>query len=65
VLGWVELGGAGLFRPEVTQPLGIDVPVIAWGLGIDRMAMVALGKNDIRHLFSNSLPRGLADMRRV
>ena len=63
VLGWVELGGAGLFRPEVTRPLGIDVPVIAWGLGIDRMALVALGKNDIRHLFSNSLPRGLADMR--
>ncbi len=65
VLGWVELGGAGLFRPEVTRPLGIDVPVIAWGLGIDRMALVALGKDDIRHLFSNSLPRGLADMRRV
>jgi phenylalanyl-tRNA synthetase alpha chain len=64
VLGWVELGGAGLFRPEVTRPLGIDVPVIAWGLGLDRMALVALGKNDIRHLFSSSLPRGLADMRR-
>lgn len=63
VLGWVELGGAGIFRPEVTRPLGIDVPVIAWGLGLDRMAMVALGVNDIRHLFTNNLSNGLADMR--
>jgi phenylalanyl-tRNA synthetase alpha chain len=54
-LGWIELGGAGLFRPEVTGPLGIDVPVIAWGLGIDRMAMFALGLNDIRELFSRDL----------
>ncbi len=63
VLGWVELGGAGLFRPELTAALEIDVPVIAWGLGLDRMAMVALGINDIRHLFTNNLPRGLADNR--
>ena len=54
-LGWIELGGAGLFRPELTKPLGIDVPVIAWGLGVDRMAMVALGINDIRDLFSTDL----------
>jgi phenylalanyl-tRNA synthetase alpha chain len=51
----MELGGAGLFRPEVTMPLGIDVPVIAWGLGLDRMAMVALGIHDIRDLFSADL----------
>jgi phenylalanyl-tRNA synthetase alpha chain len=56
-LGWMELGGAGLFRPEVTEPLGVDVPVIAWGLGIDRMAMVALGIDDIRDLFSQDLDR--------
>ena len=55
VLGWIELGGAGIFRPEVTLPLGIDVPVIAWGLGIDRMAMVSLGINDIRQLFSHDM----------
>lgn len=55
VLGWMELGGAGIFRPEVTVPLNVDVPVIAWGLGIDRMAMVALGINDIRQLFSHDL----------
>ena len=54
-LGWVELGGAGIFRPEVTQPHGIDVPVIAWGLGLDRMAMVALDIQDIRELFSVDL----------
>ncbi len=54
-LGWMELGGAGLLRPEVTGPLGIDVPVIAWGLGLDRMAMMALKLSDIRDLFSADL----------
>ena len=54
-LGWMELGGAGMFRPEVTVPLGVNVPVIAWGLGLDRMAMVALGIQDIRDLFSKDL----------
>ena len=54
-LGWMELGGAGLFRSEVTLPLGVTVPVIAWGLGLDRMAMVALGIHDIRELFTDSL----------
>ena len=32
----MELGGVGLFRPEVTIPLGVDVPVIAWGLGLSQ-----------------------------
>jgi phenylalanyl-tRNA synthetase alpha chain len=54
-LGWMELGGAGLFRSEVTIPLGVSVPVIAWGLGLDRMAMVALGIQDIRDLFTSDL----------
>lgn len=54
-LGWMELGGAGLFRPEVILPLGVNVPVIAWGLGLDRMAMVALGIHDIRELFTDNL----------
>ena len=54
-LGWIELGGAGLLRPEVTGPLGIRVPVIAWGMGLDRMAMVALQITDIRDLFSSDL----------
>lgn len=54
-LGWMELGGAGLFRPEVTVSLGVTAPVIAWGLGLDRMAMVALGIHDIRELFTDNL----------
>jgi phenylalanyl-tRNA synthetase alpha chain len=51
----MELGGAGLFRPEVTTPMGVSVPVIAWGLGLDRMAMVAMGLHDIRDLFATDL----------
>jgi phenylalanyl-tRNA synthetase alpha chain len=54
-LGLMELGGAGFFRPEVTKPLGINVPVIAWGLGLDRLAMMALKISDIRDLFSSDL----------
>ena len=55
VLGWFELGGAGIFRPEVTGPMGVDVPVLAWGLGIDRMALMHLGLNDLRELFSSNI----------
>ncbi len=54
-LGWIELGGAGVFRPELTKPLGINVPVIAWGLGIDRLGMFSMGIKDIRKLFSHDL----------
>ncbi len=54
-MGWIELGGAGIFRPELTNALGVKVPVMAWGLGIDRIAMFALGINDIRGLFSYDL----------
>lgn len=55
VLGWFELGGAGIFRPEVTEPMGVTVPVLAWGLGIDRMALMTLGLNDLRELFSSDI----------
>ena len=54
-LGWIELGGAGIFRPELTEPLGVRQPVIAWGIGIDRLAMFRLGIRDIRELFSQDL----------
>ncbi len=55
VLGWFELGGAGIFRPEVTRAQGVEVPVLAWGMGIDRMALMALGLNDLRELFSENI----------
>ena len=50
-LGWVELGGAGIFREEVTAPLGIECPVLAWGLGVSRLAMLRLGLRDLRALY--------------
>lgn len=54
--GWIELGGAGIFRREVVKPLlGKDITVLAWGLGIDRLAMFNLGIEDIRQLFSQDL----------
>lgn len=57
VLGWFELGGSGIFRPEVTRAMGVDVPVLAWGIGIDRMALMALGLNDLRELFCEDIER--------
>ncbi len=48
---WMELGGAGIFRPEVTEPLGVEWPVLAWGLGLERLAMMVLDLEDIRDLY--------------
>ncbi|MBN2110309.1 MAG: phenylalanine--tRNA ligase subunit alpha [Methanosarcinaceae archaeon] len=54
-LGWVELGGAGVFRKEVTEPLGIKYPVLAWGLGVSRLAMLKLGLKDLRLLYQSDI----------
>jgi len=48
---WVEMGGAGVFRPEVTEPTGCHHPVLAWGLGLERLAMLRFGLKDIRDLY--------------
>ncbi|RLE50516.1 MAG: phenylalanine--tRNA ligase subunit alpha [Candidatus Methanomethylicota archaeon] len=56
-LGWIECLGAGLFRPEVLRPLNIDFQVIAWGIGVDRLAMIKLGINDIRDLHTMRLDK--------
>jgi phenylalanyl-tRNA synthetase alpha chain len=53
--GWIEFGGSGIFRPEVTEPLGVKAPVIAWGLGVDRLFMMKSGLSDIRQIFCQDL----------
>jgi len=52
---WVELFGMGIFRPEVTKPLGITKPVLAWGGGIERIAMLKYGIDDVREFYNNNL----------
>ena len=52
---WLELGGAGIFRPEVTAPFELDCPVLAWGLGLERLAMLHLDIKDIRMLYQSDL----------
>ncbi|HUI00683.1 MAG TPA: phenylalanine--tRNA ligase subunit alpha [Nitrososphaerales archaeon] len=52
---WLEMGGSGLFRPEVTLPLGVKKPVLAWGCGLERLLMLRLGLEDIRELYNNDL----------
>jgi phenylalanyl-tRNA synthetase alpha chain len=50
---WMELGGSGIFRPEVTEPVGISTPVLAWGLGLERLAMLIFNLTDIRELYQS------------
>ncbi|MER3602011.1 MAG: phenylalanine--tRNA ligase subunit alpha [Nitrososphaerota archaeon] len=52
---WLEMGGAGILRPEVTLPLGVRSRVLAWGLGLDRLLMLRQGIEDIRKLYEPDL----------
>ncbi len=53
---WIELGGAGIFRPEVTAPLlGSPIPVLAWGQGFDRIIMDYYKIKDLREMYSNDI----------
>jgi phenylalanyl-tRNA synthetase alpha chain len=52
---WIELCGMGIFRPEVLAPMSIKYPVLAWGGGLERLAMIELGLDDIRMLYGNRL----------
>ncbi|MDI1495152.1 MAG: phenylalanyl-tRNA synthetase, alpha subunit [Cenarchaeum symbiont of Oopsacas minuta] len=52
---WVEMFGMGIFRPEVTQPLCIPGPVLAWGGGIERIAMLKYGISDVREFYANDM----------
>lgn len=54
-IGWIEMGGAGVFREEVTAPIGINYPVLAWGLGVSRIAMLRLGLKDLRLLHKSDV----------
>lgn len=52
---WIEILGAGMFRPEVLRPLGVRCPVLAWGIGLTRLIAMRLGLEDIRDVFCNDL----------
>ena len=52
---WIELFGMGIFRPEVIKPLGITKPVLAWGGGIERIAMLKYDLDDVREFYNNNL----------
>jgi phenylalanyl-tRNA synthetase alpha chain len=52
---WIELSGSGVFRPEVTLPLGVRVPVLAWGPGVERLMLMRYGLDDMRALYGADL----------
>jgi phenylalanyl-tRNA synthetase alpha chain len=54
---WLEMGGSGIFRPEVTYPWGIREPtrVLAWGQGLERIAMLYYGREDMRDFYINPI----------
>jgi phenylalanyl-tRNA synthetase alpha chain len=55
---WIELMGAGMVHPNVLQAAGVDPSVysgFAFGIGIDRLAVMKYGIDDIRHLYTGDL----------
>lgn len=56
--GWIELLGCGMIHPNVLREAGIDSSVytgFAWGCGIDRLAMMKYGIEDVRHFHAGNL----------
>lgn len=56
--GWLEIGGCGMVHPEVFKHVNIDSERyrgFAFGLGVERLAMLRYGVNDLRHFFNNDL----------
>ncbi|MEW6314308.1 MAG: phenylalanine--tRNA ligase subunit alpha [Pseudomonadota bacterium] len=56
--GWLEIGGCGMVHPNVLGHVGIDsekYTAFAFGLGVERLAMLRYGVNDLRLLFENDL----------
>lgn len=56
--GWIELGGAGLIHPNILEHYGFDTEVysgFAFGLGVERVPMLAYGIDDLRHFLENDL----------
>ena len=57
--GWIEVLGAGMVHPEVLRKAGYDPEVVsgfAFGCGVERIAMLKYGIDDIRHFYTNSAP---------
>lgn len=64
---WVELGGAGLIHPNILRSYGIDTEKysgFAFGLGVERIPMMAYGVDDLRQFMENDL-RFLSQFRSV
>jgi phenylalanyl-tRNA synthetase alpha chain len=56
--GWLEIGGCGMVHPEVFKHVNINSEQyrgFAFGLGVERLAMLRYGVNDLRHFFNNDL----------
>jgi phenylalanyl-tRNA synthetase alpha chain len=56
--GWIEILGAGMVHPKVLRMSGVDdsrYSGFAWGMGIDRVAILKYGVEDIRLFFENDL----------
>lgn len=55
---WIELGGAGLIHPNILERYGIDTERwtgFAFGLGVERIPMLAYGVDDLRNFLENDL----------
>lgn len=50
---WAEIMNSGIFRKESIEPYGIEGDVIAWGIGIERIAMLVYGKKNIKDIYGD------------
>ena len=56
--GWLEVLGCGMVHPNVLNDCGIDSEKYvgyAWGMGVERFAMLRYGVGDLRQFFENDL----------
>ena len=56
--GWIEIGGAGVVNPDVLRNVNYnpdEVSGFAFGMGIERLAMIRYGINDLRLLYDNDV----------
>jgi phenylalanyl-tRNA synthetase alpha chain len=56
--GWIEILGAGMVHPEILANMGYDPDIytgFAFGVGVERIALLRYGVDDIRHFYANDL----------
>ncbi|MBN1280348.1 MAG: hypothetical protein JXA00_01725 [Candidatus Thermoplasmatota archaeon] len=52
---WIDLGDNSIFLPNITGQVEVNISVLSWGLGLERLAMLRYGLTDIRSLYISDI----------